>query len=248
MSPRHPSARKRGARIGVGRFFEAARRWEAAVVVEALARHPELARAVDRHGKTALHLCASSDAARTKKPVSASVATARALLKAGAELNAEHRILDGGEVFPARAVWHAIARGRNRALARFLLSEGATPDHCLWAVVWNDDVVTARLLGKHGADLNLRFHGETPLLYATRLRRTRMVRWLLEHGADPNIGDHEGRTPLLYAVRRRYSVGEIAQLLRHGADPAVPASDGTTPLQASSPTVRKLLSDAGRNH
>lgn len=78
--------RKGGGKIGVSRFLQAARRWEAEVVAEALRLSPEL----------------------------------------------------------ARALWHSIARGCNRALARALLRMGANPDFCLWAVVWEDDVMTAR--------------------------------------------------------------------------------------------------------
>lgn len=204
------------------------------MVAEALRAHPELATITDRSGRTALHLCAGATAVRTRRPASASVATARALLAAGAALDAVQEIPDQGESFHAHPLWHAIARGGNRTLARFLLREGANPDYCLWAVVWSDDVVTAKLLHGYGADLNLTFHGETPLLYATRLRRTRIMRWLLRHGADPNIGDGEGRTPLAHAVRRRYSAAEVEILLRHGADPRVQASDGSTPISLAS--------------
>lgn len=238
-----PTKRKAGARLGAARFLDAARRWDVSVVTEALRVHPELATVTDRNGRTALHLCAGASASKTRRPASASVATARALLSAGAALDAVQEIPDDGELFPAHPLWHAIARGNNRALARFLLREGANPDYCLWAVVWSDDVVVAKLLHRHGANVNLTFRSETPLLYATRLRRTRMTRWLLRHGADPNIGDAEGRTPLAHAVRRRYSAAEIEELLRHGADPRVMAGDGSTPISLASRARANGMSD-----
>ncbi|MEO7966888.1 MAG: ankyrin repeat domain-containing protein, partial [Gemmatimonadaceae bacterium] len=77
----------------------------------------------------------------------------------------------------------------------------------------------AKLLRERGADLDLTFRGETPLVYATRLRRTRMLRWLLRNGADANIADAHGRTALWYAVSRRHGVREVEELTRHGADP-----------------------------
>jgi hypothetical protein len=217
----------------VGRFLEAARRWDADLVARALEAHSGLAMVTDRQGRTGLHLCAAALPAKTRRPVSASVQTAKVLLSVGADIDAVQPIRDGGETFPARPLWHAIARGKNRALARFLLKQGANPDHCLWAVVWDDDVVTAGLLAGFHANLDLTFHGETPLLYATRLRRTRMQRWLLGHGADPNIGDADGRTPLHHAVKRRYSLAELTSLLDAGADPRAVAGDGSTPVSLS---------------
>jgi ankyrin repeat protein len=240
--------RKPGGRLGTSRFFEAARRWDTAVVTEALRAHPDLAAATDHTGRSALHVCASASSARLQRPVSASIATARSLLQAGARVDAIQEIPDHGERFPASPLWHAIARGRNRTLARFLLREGANPDYCFWAVVWNDDVVTAKLLLGHGANLDLTFHGETPLLYATRLRRTRMLKWLLRHGADPNIGDADGHTPLSYAVRRRYSVAEVEELLRHGADAGARAVDGSTPQSLAGAGRSTLLAELLRRY
>ena len=224
-------ARRPGAQLGATSFLDAARHWDVARVTEALRMHSELATATDARGRTALHLCAGATSARTRRSPSAAIATARALLKAGADIDAVHEIADDGEAFPARPLWHAIARGRNRALARFLLKQGANPDYCLWAVVWDDDVVMAKLLQAHGADLDLRFHGETPLLYATRLRRSRMVKWLLRHGADANLADHDGRTPLAFAIARRHTLAEVDDLLAHGAEPTLAAVvAGSSPL------------------
>lgn len=238
MSSRRTSTttRRPGARVGATRFLDAARRWDAAVVAEALKCNPEFASVADRHGRTGLHLCAGATAATVRRPLAASVATARALLRGGAAIDAVHEIADGGEPFPARALWHAVARGRNRALARFLLQAGANPDWCYWAVVWNDDLVTARMLGSHNANVNLTFHGETPLLYATRLHRTRMMRWLLRQGADPNIADGDGATPLTVAVARRRPLAEVEELLKHGAD-----ASRLAPVRRRDPALARLL-------
>ena len=234
-------SRNSAARVSVSRFFSAARQWDVETVLAALSAHPEFATVTDRQGRTALHLTATADARRARRPVSASVAVARALLANGADINAVHPIRDASEVFPGRALWHAVARGGNRALARFLLRQGANPDFCYWAVVWSDDVATAKLLVERKADVNLRFHGETPLLYATRLRRTRMMRWLLDHGADVNLADSDGRSPLFHAIQHRHSLPELRLLLNAGASLTQPAADGSTPLSVAGKRQAELL-------
>jgi ankyrin repeat protein len=95
--------------------------------------------------------------------------TARAFLKAGANINAIHEIPDDQEIFPASSLWYALARGKNPRLARFLLSSGASPDYCLFTVVRSDDLSLVRLVLKAGSNTELRGHGETPLVYAARL-------------------------------------------------------------------------------
>lgn len=48
--------------------------------------------------------------------------------------------------------------------------------------------------------------------------KPRLVRWLLENGADPNARDIEGVTPLRYALFRM-DFEAVELLLQHGADP-----------------------------
>src|SRR5689334_19596263 len=60
------------------------------------------------------------------------------------------------------------------------------------------------------------------------------MRWLLEHGADPNVpsGAH-GEAPLHVAAARR-APEVAAMLLDHGADPKRRRADGRTPWALAS--------------
>lgn len=56
------------------------------------------------------------------------------------------------------------------------------------------------------------------------------VRWLLRHGASPDLATKDGTTPLFKAVANR--VVPMAELLLDaGADPARPGKKGETPLE-----------------
>ena len=87
----------------------------------------------------------------------------------------------------------------------------------MFALVYADDLASAKLLRRHGARIDEVFDGETPLIYAMRHRRARFAKWLLSQGANPNFSDGRGLTALHHAVRRR-----------------LPDSDASTPGQARS--------------
>ena len=65
-----------------------------------------------------------------------------------------------------------------------------------------------------GAEVNAGANGVTPLHGAVMFAQAEMVRWLLEHGADPNPLNYEGKTPLKLAVEG--GKADIAAILRAG--------------------------------
>lgn len=86
------------------------------------------------------------------------------------------------------------------------------------AVMEGQDFETLRCMLHYRADVNARWESETPLFSAIRQHRPRLVRLLLNWGADPNIVNDEDETPLTLAVRQGHW-GIVDDLLRHDADP-----------------------------
>ena len=97
------------------------------------------------------------------------------------------------------------------------------------------------LLIQSGADVNRVSTGEcgrslpagsTPLHFAAHKKGLSCLKKLLEAGADPNIANSAGQTPLHRgAVFRSSSVEIITTLLGAGCDPLHQDNDGRTPLQ-----------------
>ena len=200
------------------RFLDAVRSWQAADVRAALRERPELATACDSSGRPPLHVCARRPLASPAE-ARASIATAQALLDAGTDVNVVQPIPDDGEVFPARPLWCALAFGHNRPLGQFLLKQGADPSHCLFAMVWADDLPNAKLVHRYGAELDEVFGGETPLIYAIRHERVSFATWLLRQGAKPNLADRRGLAALHHAIRKRLPDSLLRLLVRCGAGP-----------------------------
>ena len=96
----------------------------------------------------------------------------------------------------------------------------------------NDNVEAAAILISHGAKLDVRdnVNNDTALIYGIRDGKFSVAEVLLEAGADPNLTDRRGFTPLHIAVARDDT--KIVQcLLDHGAAINVRThSDGRTPL------------------
>jgi uncharacterized protein len=212
-------------------FIKGVRDWDAKAVAGALAKDPALANYVDQIGKTPLHHCAGINPREVNLSVKKSIETARALVAAKADVNAVRIIIDDGEEFRATPLWYAIAWGKNFDLARFLLENGASPDHnAVRSAIWDQDLRMAELLISFGADIDPVIQNETPLLQIVKSKRLQLVKWLVDHGANINFQDHLGYSPLHYAVKKDYSRTQIEELLRYGARPQLKAKDGDSPV------------------
>lgn len=95
--------------------------------------------------------------------------------------------------------------------------------------------------------------GDTPLLSAIAFGNLELVRFLLKHGADPNVTVDDGYTCLLTAIESDAdeSTPIVAELIQAGANIHTIGTNGWTPLHmaAARGHVEKarLLIDAGAN-
>jgi len=199
-------------------------------VKSALKQDPGLADFSDQNGKTPLHHCAEINPVKFCLPARESVKTAKALIAAGANVNALRIIMDEGEEFHARPLWYAIAWGKNYDLAKLLLESGAETDRWLGTAVWDEDVKMSELLLSHGAEIDPVFRGDTPLLHNVKSRRMKLIPWLVKNGANINYQDHRGYTALHYAVKGPHTIAEVESILKLGANPTLKGADGKTPL------------------
>ena len=71
--------------------------------------------------------------------------------------------------------------------------------------------------------------GETGLHVTVARRDLTWTRWLLQEGANPNLADNSGRTPLLVATEIGF-IDAVEVLLRRGAQVDVANRAGETPL------------------
>ena len=97
----------------------------------------------------------------------------------------------------------------------------------------------AGILHRNGSSVNPRgmrsFQGNSPLHSATYYEDPEMVQAILDCGADVNVQNRVGYTPLTYAMIGRFEDPRVVRLLLgHGADPNSRKRDGTTPLHRAS--------------
>ncbi|MEW6002835.1 MAG: ankyrin repeat domain-containing protein [Nitrospirota bacterium] len=127
------------------------------------------------------------------------------------------------------------------------------------AIRWKDNKTLYRML-KNGLNPNLKdpkdVLGRALLHDAIGFGSLQDVHLLLKYGADPNVIDKGGNTPIFYVYTKDADAFKKAQLLiQQGASVHVKNADGKTPLlaviednlffNAFNPDIIKLLLDAG---
>jgi hypothetical protein len=206
---------------------------DAAAVDVHLRDHPE--RATEPGGpqqwEPLLYVCHTS-MADTPARRDGLVAIARRLCALGGNPNAEYHWNWHPEL-PRTALWGAICVASHLPLAEALLEAGANPT----------DGVSTHIAGGGGSiaalDLLARFNmnvngipgGVPPLVYMMGWSTNSAgPRWLLEHGADPNLAWGRDAEAPLHVAARRWDVPMVELLVEHGADIHRTRADGRTPF------------------
>ena len=173
------------------------------------------------------------------------VSAAQFLLEHGASVNPRHWQFEETPL-------HLAAQSEYFEVVRMLLQHGAevnSPDARGHTPLYSMDISqdplteesrlnTFQVLLEYGADVNSRgrWRDSTLLHDASFLHQLDVVRTLLDHGADANVEDNRGRTPLHQVIKgsddSRFAITQL--LVKHGADVNVRDKYHVTPLHLAS--------------
>lgn len=195
-------------------------------VQNALTENRHLLSVRDKRGRNWLHLCCGVDVGKRKpEAIRDSIKTAEILLSHGIDINAP-AFTEGA--WQATALWYAVAFGKNIDLARYLLQHGSSPQHCLFAAAYNNDIAAIRLLARHGAEIDPETEDATPFLAAIQWSRFAAAEEFLKLGADPDYQNSKRMTALHYLLKKSADKAHIRMLLKYGARIDIENRDGVT--------------------
>lgn len=194
------------------------------------------------------------------------------LLDAGANPDA-HIMFDGSEgPAPISALYFAAAGGNANA-TRQLLARGANPNdgESIYHAAERNHRECLELLLAHGAEISTAHAewGNTPLYFLAGYKPSNPLcasselgmRWLLEHGANPNVPSlvnskhaqsaNRAEMPLHRVAAYGKSVAVAQMLVQHGATVDAPRGDGKTAyalaIRSGNTDVAKYLATLGAN-
>ena len=135
-----------------------------------------------------------------------------------------------------RNTWAPAARARIATLlAMAVIVSGCAGAGSMTLAAMRNDVDRIDALVAKGFDVNKPEPGGLrPIEYAVGGGNVEATTRLLEHGADINISNNEGRTPLFHIARNGRPGHMVDLLLDNGADPEVADFFGITPLMIAS--------------
>lgn len=89
------------------------------------------------------------------------------------------------------------------------------------------------LIDEYNADINWKYYDDRTVLHSalcSRYRNNKMIKFILEHKADPNVRTRRnGRTPLHIAVEKR-RIDAVKLLFEYGANPNLVDKNGIAPI------------------
>lgn len=109
----------------------------------------------------------------------------------------------------------------HKSTVKLLLENGAEPNainynrlSALFFTTLYGFFEISKLLIEYGADVNIldAVAKQTPIFQSAKIGDVKTLKLLLKNGANANLRDREGRTPLDYAVKNKH--GNIAKILR----------------------------------
>ena len=205
-----------------------------ATAVEAqLKDHPELATQPGgiQNWEPILYVCHTCVHREVEARSAGLVAIARRLLALGANANAAYHWKWHPEL-PRTALWGALCGTGYLPLAEALLEARANPTDgvSLHINAGGGNLDALELLHRFDVNVNGIPGGVPPLRYilswATNLTG---ARWLLEHGADANLGWGELADAPLHVAAQRWDIPMVELLVHHGADIRQRRADDCTP-------------------
>src|SRR5262245_4264857 len=206
---------------------------DATAVEDRLRQHP--GRAVEPGGPSnwepLLYVCHTCMHKSVPTRLDGLVTIARRLCALGANPNAEYHWNWHPEL-PRTALWGALCAVKHLPLAEVLLEAGANPTDGVSTHIagGGGNIAVLELLHHHRVTVNGSAGGVPPLVYMMQWATDAAgPRWLLEHGADPNLAWGPSDEAPLHVAARRWDVALVEALVQHGADPLKRRSDGSTP-------------------